>query len=202
MIRCAKPSARAIAGSEEGATAIEFAILAPVLLVMIIGTMDLGLELYARSVVAGAMQEAGRDSALEPGGPTAAQMDAAVESQIHAIVPYAEVTFNRSNYKNYADVGVAEDFTDSNSDGVCNDGEPFQDMNGNGNWDADQGRDGRGGASDAVVYESETKYTRLLPVQKLIGYSPDVVIRSATVLRNQPYSNQSERIPEVGYCAT
>lgn len=189
-----------LARKEDGVTIVEFALVAPVLLLMLVGMLDFGLQMYARAIVDGAMQEAGRDSSLEPGGPTADQMDTEVRGRINDLLPSANVTFTRRNYEDYSEVGVAEDFTDSNSDGVCNDNEPFEDMNGNGQWDADQGRDGRGGASDAVLYESQTSYGRLFPIDKFMNVSPDVVIESTTILRNQPYSDQGERIAEVGYC--
>jgi hypothetical protein len=45
-----------------------------------------------------------------------------------------------------------------NGDGVCNAGEPFEDANANGSWDADQGKAGSGGARDAVLYEVQVTY--------------------------------------------
>ncbi|GMN03041.1 TadE/TadG family type IV pilus assembly protein [Erythrobacter sp. MTPC3] len=189
-----------LARKEDGVTIVEFALVAPVLLLMLVGLLDFGLQMYARAIVDGAMQDAGRDSSLEPGGPTAAQMDAQVTARINDLLPSANVTFTRRNYEDYGDVGAAEEFTDSNGDGICNDNEPFEDMNGNGIWDGDQGRDGRGGASDAVVYESQTSYGRLFPIDAFINVSPNVVIESTTILRNQPYSDQGERIAEAGSC--
>ncbi|KLE33599.1 hypothetical protein AAW01_01565 [Aurantiacibacter gangjinensis] len=200
-MRRALLSIRRLRRKDDGVAAVEFAILAPVLIVMLVGLMDFGLQVYTRSLLHGAMQTASRDSALEPGGPTAAQMDANVTSQVHNIMPSATITFTRSNYENYSDVAQPEIYTDSDGDGECNNGEPFEDMNGNGFWDADMGRSGRGGASDAVLYQADVSYTRLLPIHRLITSIPaEVSVRSATVLRNQPYDSQARREPTQGFC--
>ena len=186
---------------ETGVTAIEFALLAPVLVTMLVGLVDFGLQIYTRSVLHGAVQTAGRDSALEPGGPTAAEMDQAVIDTVHNVMPSATVTFARSNYENYSDIAQPEVFTDSDDDGQCNNGEPFEDMNGNGFWDADMGRTGRGGASDAVLYEARVSYDRLLPLHRIISAIPEnVTVETSTVLRNQPYDQQERREPTQGFC--
>ena len=93
-----------------------------------------------------------------------------------------------------------EDFTDINGDGDCNDGEPFEDVNGNGTWDADRGQSGSGGARDAVLYTVTVTYPRMFPYMKILGFSDTVTARARTVLRNQPYGPQNAA-RRVGNCA-
>jgi len=97
------------------------------------------------------------------------------------------VAFTRTSYASFSDVGRPEDFTDVNSDGACNNGEPYEDANGNGKWDADQGKSGQGGSRDAVLYEVQVTYPRPFPVMAIFGMSPNYTLTSRTVLRNQPY---------------
>lgn len=51
---------RRAAPSEGGAASVEFALLLPILLLMLLGTMDLGLALYNKSVLTNASREGAR----------------------------------------------------------------------------------------------------------------------------------------------
>ena len=55
------------AADTRGLTIIEFAIIAPTLLVLMMGTFDLGFRAYATSVLQGEVQKAARDATLETG---------------------------------------------------------------------------------------------------------------------------------------
>jgi hypothetical protein len=92
-----------------------------------------------------------------------------------------------------------EDFSDVDSDGVCDNGEPFEDVNGNDTWDADRGADGMGGARDAVLYTATLSYPRAFPLMGLLGFDNTVTARARTVLRNQPYGNQDVTVA-IGHC--
>jgi Flp pilus assembly pilin Flp len=182
-----------------GVTAVEFAAIAPALLMTLLGMMDLSYNLYASTLLEGAVQKAGRDSTIEGAEGKGMAIDDKVSEVVHNIVPSADVNFVRSAYIDYADVGRPEEFTDSNDDGVCNDGEPFEDANVNGTWDQDRGRADMGGARDAVLYTVTASYPRAFPVMKLLGFSNTVTARARTVLRNQPYGAQNKAAP-IGNC--
>ena len=47
-----------------GATIIEFAIVAPVMMFLLMGLGDLLYQLYLQSILDGALQKAGRDSTI------------------------------------------------------------------------------------------------------------------------------------------
>ncbi len=185
---------------EEGATILEFAFVAPVLCLLLIGCFDLGYQVYAQTTLAGAMQEAARRSALEPTITTTAQLDADVTAAVHDVVPGATMVFSRKNYQTFQDVRKPEDYTDTNGNGVCDDGEPFEDLNANGNWDQDRGRDGLGGARDAVLYTATASYPRLFPLHGFIDVPKTTTVDAGTVLRNQPYDEQASREPVVENC--
>lgn len=174
-----------------GATMVEFALLAPVLLTLLLGIFDLGFNVYTTTQLEGAIQKAARDSSIEGAGTLEAAIDAKVRAAVHDVVPNAKVTFARRSYATFGDVSRPEDFTDVNKDGLCNDGEPFEDANGNGSWDEDRGRAGFGGARDAVLYTVDVSYPRVFPVAKLIGLPPVQTTQAVTVLRNQPYGQQA-----------
>ena len=180
-----------------GATIVEFAMVAPVLLLTLLGLFDIGYNTYTSSVLQGAIVKAARGSTIEGASPSA--LDARVEAAVHDIAPNATVTFDRKAYVSFSEVGAPEDFTDLNGDGICNNGEPFEDANGNGNWDADRGRSGGGGARDAVLYTVNVSYPRAFPLARFIGVSDTHEAQSQTVLRNQPWGDQDTNV-KVGNC--
>jgi Flp pilus assembly pilin Flp len=184
---------------DRGATAIEFAAIAPALLMVILGLLDLSYNIYATSVLEGAIQEAGRNSTIEGAEGRGMAIDNRVRERVDPIVPNAAIAFDRRAYIDYSDVGRPEAFNDLNGDGICNDGEPFEDVNDNGVWDEDRGRADMGGARDAVLYTVTLSYPRAFPLMKLLGFDGTVTARARTVLRNQPYGQQN--MPAgVGYC--
>ena len=190
---------RRLRADRRGAAALEFALVAPALLLTIMGIFDLGYNIYANPMVQGAIQHAARDSTIEGSTLRTAQIDAAVARAVHNVVPRATIAFSRKAYANFADVSRPEDFTDSDLNGLCDNGEPFEDANRNGVWDNDRSANGQGGARDAVLYSVTVSYARGFPMASLIGLPDTVTTEAATVLRNQPYKLQDNK-PTVGTC--
>ena len=196
-----------------GMALVEFAIVAPVMIMFLIAAFDLGHTLYMKSVLQGAMQKAARDTALETGTSQAQRdlIDGKVRTAVGKLKKTMTVRFDRRFYRTFSDAAAArkEDFTDTNGNGVCdtglpsdpNDGEPFDDRNSNGRLDADGGDAGQGGAKDAVLYTVTLDYPRILPLYNFIGVPKNVTIAASTVLQNQPYGDQkSYGAPTVGHC--
>lgn len=176
----------------KGATLTEFAIVAPVLVLMVMGIFDMGHSQYTSALMNGVMQKAGRDLTLQSAGLNQAAIDASVEAQVRSVVPQsAKVELVKLSHADFEDIGEEEEYRDSNFDGFCNDGEPFIDYNNNGQWDANRGEDGIGGAKDAVLYTVNVSYDRLFPMAGLAGLPEKVELSASTVLRNQPYDEQN-----------
>lgn len=191
---------RTLARDKRGVTAVEFALIAPALLVLLLGVFDTAYNLYAASVLNGAAQKAARDSTIEGAETRGLAIDDKVAAAVHNVVPGAEVTFDRRAYRDYSDIHQPENYTDVDKDGVCDDDEPFEDSNGNGVWDSDRGADTMGSARDAVLYTVTVSYPRAFPLMHLIGLPETVTSRSQTVLRNQPYGAQNQTAG-LGQCA-
>lgn len=184
----------------DGATAVEFALISPVLVLLLMGLFDMGFSVYANTMLQGALQRAARSSTVEGAAATLSLIDSAVTSEIRPVVPDASLVFSRKAYANFTDVGLPEDFTDSNGNGVCDAGEPYEDANGSGSWDRDRGAAGLGGARDAVLYTVTMTYARKFPMASLLGMSETVTQSASTVLRNQPYDMQKS-LAKLGNCA-
>lgn len=183
----------------DGATVVEFALASPVLVLLLMGLFDMGYSVYANTMLQGALQRAARNSTVEGAASTLTTIDDAVKAEVRLVVPDASIAFSRKAYANFTDIGLEEDYTDANENGVCDDGEPYEDANGSGTWDRDRGANGLGGARDAVVYTATMTYSRKFPMASLIGLSETVTNSASTVLRNQPFDAQKSRA-KLGSC--
>lgn len=181
----------ALPRDERGATLVEFAMVAPVLVLAVLGLMDMGYNYYIQAQLQGTVQQAARNATLERALTATSDIDASVAEAVRKIVPSASLQFARSSYSSFADVERPEDFSDLDGNGRCNDGEPFEDANGNGTWDQDRGAQGMGGARDAVLYEVTVSYPRAFGIAGLIGLPTTFTTHSTTVLRNQPWGEQA-----------
>ena len=196
MIRRALHTVRA---ARSGVAAVEFALLTPVLFLMLMGLFDLAYNLYTQTLLQGAIQDAARDSSLEDADATTATIDARVTKAVQDVAPGATLSFSRTSYTSFSSIGKPEDYTDTNKNGRCDAGEPFEDVNENNAWDSSQGINGLGGSRDVVVYLVTVTYPRPFPVAKLMGMSSDFTMNARTVLANQPWDNLA-KTPPIGKC--
>lgn len=192
---------RQLATDSDGVTIVEFAIVGPILMLMIMGLFDMAHTQYTSSVLFGALQKAGRDLTLESGFNRQSTIDARVREQVAAVMPQgAQITYEKQSHFDFSDVDLPEDYTDLDNDGRCDNGEPYVDINDNSSWDRDRGRSGIGGARDVVVYKVTVTYPRIFPMYTMAGLSPNVVLNASTVLRNQPYDQQNRPATTVRNC--
>lgn len=187
---------------ERGATIVEFAMVAPIMGLALLGAFDVAHTLYMRGVLQGVVQKTARDSTLETGLESTQQatLDARVRAQVEALASNATTTITRSYYRTFSNAAAArfEPWTDTDGNGTCNGGEPYEDTNNNSSWDSAGGNSGQGGAKDAVIYTVRVSYPRAFPIYNFVGGSNTTVITATTVLRNQPYGDQA--VPTVRNC--
>jgi Flp pilus assembly protein TadG len=180
-----------------GVTIVEFALVAPVMLLMSLGLADLTYRTYVQSVLTGALQKAGRDSTIQGSATQATSIDTKVISAVQAVAPGATYASTRRSYASFGVVN-GEPFTDTSPPSQYANGrydlgrECFMDTNGNNKWDADPGLVGQGGANDVVVYTMTVTYTRFFPMAGLLGWSNTQDVSAKTVLKNQPYASQAD----------
>jgi Flp pilus assembly protein TadG len=186
-----------IRSDENGATLMEFGLIAPTFMMLLMGVFDIGLSIYMQSILDGAVQKAARDASLESGPTSLASIDTKVTDTVQAILSTATVTYDRKSYFEYSDVARSEVFDDDNNNGLCDDGERYEDENDNAEWDEDVGEDGIGGPKDIVLYTVNVSYDRIFPLDALIGGKGVTTLSSRTVLKNQPYGQQLAANPAV-----
>lgn len=177
---------------EAGAYMLEFAMVMPVFLLMVMGTFDLGVQMYAKAALGGAVEYAARLNTLETNANNASVIDQTVRDRVGVVARYASLNFTRTNFNNYSDVNRPEDFNDTNGNGARDSFECFSDANNNNSYDQNRGANGQGGASDVVLYKVDMTFNRIFPLWKILGQSQSETITVTTVLRNQPYTNQTD----------
>lgn len=188
MIARFRPLLARVLGEERATAAMEFALTAPLFLLVLMGIFDFSMQLYAKSVLSGAVNRAARDAALEGNNASQAAIDANVTTNVKSVFRNATMTYTRLAYDSFSGVNTPEPMTDGNANGVRDAGECFTDINGNGSWDTNQGKSGQGGGDEVVLYSAQMRMTRLFPAWKMLGQSQIATINASTVLRNQPFN--------------
>lgn len=175
-----------------GVTALEFALVGPAFLLMVLGIVEVSRILTAQQLLDMAAREASRVgiTGVKPeGGKTREQMVRdIVEEVVTPFLDPARVTLALESYPGFQSIGKPEPFADLDGNGGWAPGEPYTDVNGNGRWDEDQGRSGSAGSGGQVViyrlgYENS-------PVTALFAkaFGRDTVRYSArVVVRNEPF---------------
>jgi Flp pilus assembly pilin Flp len=185
----AAPFRTRIARDQRGATIVEFAIILPVLCMLLLGIFDLGYRSYAASVLQGALHEAARMATV--GGVSQTQIDARVRTRLSNFANRSTVTTSTTSYYDFAGVRQAEKVVgDTVPLNVYNPGDCFEDSNGDNAYSLDRGRGGGGNADDIVRYQVSMTFPRIVPLGQLLGWSPTETISAETVLRNQPYAGR------------
>lgn len=184
-----RPSAflRRLGRDRRAVTIIEFAMIAPVLLLLLLGFFDLGYRSYASSVLQGALHDAARMATV--GGYTMTQIDARVKARLSNFATRSTVTTTATSYYQFSGVSQPEKIVgDTVPLGSYNSGDCFEDANGSNTYDNDRGSSGTGNSDDIVRYSVTITFPRILPMGSLMGWGNTQTLTSDTVLRNQPYA--------------
>jgi Flp pilus assembly protein TadG len=179
---------RALLRCSRGATAVEFAVILPLLLLFVCGGVETAINLFIGSSIEAAVMEASRYgiTGSEAGVSRADRVLEIVGAKTYGLLDMDKVKMETLVYQSFADVGQPEPFVDQNANKAYNAGEPFTDVNGNGEWDADMGKAGLGGPSDVVVYRLSYDWGIVTPmVQEILGET--VTHTSSIAVRNEPF---------------
>ena len=175
-----------------GVTAVEFSLLAPVLITFFMGVTELSLSMFTLSVMEGSSSGSsryGKTGYTASGTTREAQIRQVVTSRAPFLTA-SKLNFKSLSYSSLADIGDPEPFTDNNKNGKWDTGEPYTDINGNHKWDADQGLDGAGNANSYVVYQISYPWKIFTPfVASVIGNNGIINLTVRTVVKNEPYDS-------------
>jgi Flp pilus assembly protein TadG len=177
----------------QGATMVEFAVIATPLCMILLGLTDFGYRSYVDSMVEGTLHRAARMATV--GNKTPNQIDDFVRSQLSTFSSNGTVTITKKSYYQFSNVDKEEPHCannwDKNNNGIFDTGDCYQDINNNGSWDSDSSKDGIGGSDDIVFYSVSLTYPRVVPLGNLLGWANTQTISANTLMRNQPYGSQA-----------
>ena len=204
MRRRILPLLRRLRRDSKAVTIVEFAMVAPVMLLLLLGLFDLGYRSYASSVLQGALHDAARMATV--GGHTMTEIDTLVKQRLSNFAARATTTTEAASYFQFSGVSQPELIVgDTTPLNTYNNGDCFEDANGNNSYDTDRGAGGTGNSDDIVRYRVTITFPRVFPLGVLMGWPNTQTLTSETVLRNQPYGgqvNSTRRISIVNGAAT
>lgn len=183
---------RRLGPDQRGIAAVEFAMIAPVMILMICGFMEYAHVSSARTTLEAATMRAARAVAASDCPSQRQGIMLGIVQNAMSTIPAASGTQVQVVTKSYSDqfrdVGEPEPFNDANSNGRWDPGETYTDINGNGQHDNDMGRVGSIGGAGQVV-----SYTATFQVASLFGFISRIYnggqpyrIQASTVIRNEP----------------
>lgn len=179
---------------QRGVTAVEFALVAPVLFLFIFGIIEFSQIMFTKSVMEGSTNitsRLGKTGYVESGKSREDMLRALLVERTSGILDPEKIEIQTLVYDSFKDIGKAEPFTDSNGNGQWDIGEAFVDVNGDGVWNSDLGKAGLGGAGDIVVYKVAYNWPIQTPVMNefLGDVHGNLPLRVSVVVRNEPYEH-------------
>jgi len=174
---------------QDGVSAIQFAIIAPVFMLMMIGALQIGLVLIIENALEGAAREASRFAIVSAGPGQAANIQTKVSNIARdlsgGIIDPTKVIVNVKAYANIENLARPEPFEDADMNGEYDVGEVYTDINGNGVYDIDQGiSDSFGLGGQAIIYEIQYIWDTIVPI---LGGSRYVKVTARTVVVNEEF---------------
>jgi hypothetical protein len=180
---------RSFAADTSGGAVVEFALLAPILVLLLVASFELAIMLLVGSSLEAAVLSASRygiTGAAGSGGVSREdRIRAIIGERTFGLVDLGGTSIETLVYPSFGDIGRPERFTDANGNGSRDPGEPYTDTNGNGEWDEDMGRAGSGDACEIVLYVVSYDSG---PVTHLLGsVMPTITHRATVAVRNEPF---------------
>lgn len=187
---------RTLLRDQEGAAALEFALVLPVLSLLVFGTIEMGLTMLAQGIMESATFAASRlgktgyatDGNYDDLAAREEAMRAILNRRAGILLDTSKISITTKAYAQFDQIGDPEPFIDANGNGVRDDGENYTDINKNGKYDTDMGADGMGNARQVVVYTINYPWRIMTPlIGKFMGHGGVIDLSARTVVQNEPY---------------
>lgn len=174
----------------EGVTMIEFAIIAPVMFLLLIGFIELSLIFTTYLVLEGATtvgSRIGRTGYTESGSSREDYIRSEIIRLSAGLIDSRRIVIQELAYDNFNNIGKPEPCTTPGDTAPCPNG--YVDVNHNGQWDADQGVENAGGRSDVVLYRVSYPWTVFTPLMNIIigDVSGQITITATATVKNERF---------------
>lgn len=186
-----KLSMRSLWRAEQGATALEFALVSPVLFLLVMGTVETALIYTAQNLLESATFSAsrlGKTGRVNNASTQQQTIRVELERVAGALLDPKRIQITSFSYKDFNEVGQPEPFVDANNNKKRDNGENYTDINNNGQYDEDRGSTGYGKATEIVVYQVRYPWDLFTPLMaEFIGEDGTITLTSRAVVKNEPY---------------
>lgn len=177
----------------DGSTVLEFAFVAPILILLLFGGMEVGMIFFADSLLEGGLREAARfglTGAPPPSGTREDHIVKVINDNGAGVVKITASNVKTLVYPNFTSIGEPEPYTDTNGNGSHDFGEPYTDINCNSQWDPDQGKAGLGHGGEVVQYTVNYDLPLLTGLlAPLLGKDGKFPLAAMVVVRNEPFDD-------------
>lgn len=178
----------------DGTAALEFALILPLILTMVMGIIEVSMILFVSALLEGGLRDASRFgiTGSVPAGSTREQVIVdIVNDRSLGLFSLTTSDVRMRSYDSFEDVGQPEPLVlDANSNGQCDAGDTYSDVNDNSTWDADMAKTGAGESSSIVVYDVVVDWSLLTGfMAPLIGEDGKMPVTASITVRNEPYTS-------------
>jgi hypothetical protein len=189
--RCAPSPKPRLASCQGGVTAIEFAIVTPILFLLLMAMIEFSLIFFTYAALEGAT---GVGARLGKTGfmPQGVNRETYIRNEIQRLtngwLDDNLVTITILSYNNFGNIGQPEPCISPNRP-PCP-GMPevnFVDINGNGQWDEDQGQTNAGGPGAIVVYRVSYPWQIFTPIFRQAFGQGQIILTAVTTVRNERF---------------
>jgi Flp pilus assembly protein TadG len=175
-----------------GASLVEFALVFPMLIVFVVGLFEVGMMMFVQSAMEGGLREASRfgiTGSTVSGETRDETIRRILEENTLGLVDLDAATISTKTYDSFNDIGQPEPFTDQSPfNGTYDVGEPYTDLNGNAQWDADRGTAGVGASGEIVSYTIEYDWQPMTGlISSFVGGGDGIPMQASTAVRNEPF---------------
>lgn len=173
----------------DGIAALEFALIAPVVMLMLMGVIEFSMIGFVQSVMESATFNASRlgKTGYNTTGVSRTQTIINMINQRTAgLLDPTMISVSSTAYGQFGSVGLNESYTDTNANGRYDAGEAYVDANANGV--ADIGTSGYGNTGEVVLYTISYPWPIYTPfIGAFFGNNSTVTISTRAVVKNEPW---------------
>ena len=188
---------RRLRRQDDGVTIIEFAFVAPIVLLLTCGVIEGGLIMATLATLEGGLKEASRYGITLQQPTVGQRIDKIKEILSEHALNFVEIndsTVSVKTFESFSSEGKPEPFTDTNGNGTYQAGEPFTDLDCDGNYTTVlAGANGAGGAGQVVEYTVSFDWKILTPLMgPLMGVKDPgtgkylIPLSASIVVKNEP----------------
>ena len=191
--------------NQDGSTVIEFGLGLPMLMMMLIGTIEVGYIMFSSAVLEGSLREVSRTVStgfVEQGLSREDYILQQLDDKMLNLANVGNRTISITFYDTFANVGEPEPIVTGNGDTVLDPGECYLDINGNAQWDADMASTGLGGPGAVQVFEVTYEHPLMTGFfSKAIGGNGTIELTASTAIKNDSFNAVSGGGATVQECA-